>query len=135
MKYFSRKRCKKKCIQGEVNIPFGTSLYSKEHIIYYDDKPVCFDTSQDAFDYFVSDEDGNGLQRANLINWILNSTSSDKVRDKNKYDDIWKMIWSNKDYHKFKRPDNDERWIWYKDFYLASIEDLQSLADDIRSFK
>lgn len=135
MKYITRKRYKKKCIQGYVNIPFGTELESKENMIFYKDKPVCIDTSQDAFDYFVSNEDGNGLQRSNLINWILDNTSFDKIKDKNKYNDIWQMIWSNKYYHKFKRPDNNDVWLWYKDFYLASIEDLKSLVDDIRSIK
>lgn len=135
MKYIARKRYKKKCIQGEVNIPFGTELESLDNILYYKNKPVCTVTSQDAFDYFVSNEDGNGLQRSNLINWILDNTSYDKIKDKNKYDDIWQLIWSKKDYYKFKRPDNDSRWLWYKDFYLASIEDLQSLVDDIRSIK
>ena len=135
MKYIVRKRYKKRCIQGEVNIPFGTELYSVNNIIIYNNKPVCFDTSQDAFDYFVSNEDGNGLQRCNLINWILDNTSFDKIKDKNKYNDIWQMIWSNKYYHKFKRPDNNGVWLWYKDFYLASIEDLKSLVDDIRSIK
>ena len=37
MKYITRKRYKKKCIQGYVNIPFGTELISKENIIYYND--------------------------------------------------------------------------------------------------
>lgn len=135
MKYITRKRYKKKCIQGEVNIPFGTEVESIGNFIIYNNKPVCLDTSQDSFDYFVSNEDGSGLQRSNLINWILDNTSYDKIKDKNKYNNIWQMIWSNKNYHKFKRPDNNERWIWYKDFYLASIEELQLLVDDIRSIK
>lgn len=134
MRYIARKRYKKKCLQGEVNLPFGTELESFGNIIYYNNKPVCIDTSQDAFDYFVSNE-SNGLQRADLINWILDHTDFDKVNDRNKYEKIWNMIWSKEKYHKFKRQDNDERWLWYKDFYTASIDDLQSLVDDIKSVK
>jgi hypothetical protein len=134
MKYIARKRYKKKCIQGEVNIPFGTELSSEKNIIYYKNRPVCFDTSQDALDYFVSNEDNQGLYRIELINWILDHTSN-KIKDKNRYEKIWKMIWSNDKYYKFKRSDNDERWLWYKGFYTASIDDLQMLVDDIKTIE
>ena len=135
MKYMTRKRYKKKCIQGDVNIPFGTELNSIGNMLYYKDKPVCIDTSQDAFDYFVSNEDDNGVQRADLINWILDHTAGDKVKDKNKYERIWKMIWANSRYHRFKRQDNEERWLWYKDFYTAPIDDLQMLVNDIKTIE
>ena len=128
MKYITRKRYKKKCIQGEVNIPFGTQLDTIGNFIIYNNKPVCVDTSQDAFDYFVSNEDGKGLERIELIDWILDHTSNKNK----KYNDIWEMIWSNNYYHKFKREDNDERWLWYKGFYTATIDDLQMLVKDIK---
>jgi len=132
MKYITRKRYKKKCIQGEVNIPFGTEIDSKGNMLIYNEKPLCFDTSQDAFDYFVSNEDNQGLKRIELINWILDHTSFDKIKNKDRYEEIWEMIWSKKKYHKFKREDNNDRWLWYKDFYLASIDDLEQLINDIK---
>ena len=132
MKYIVRKRYKKRCIQGYLNLPFGTKVESYDDIIYYNNKPVCMDTSQDAFDYFVSDDDSQGLERIKLVNWILDHTDIDKVKDKTKYEKIWGMIWSNIKYHKFKRQDINDRWFWDKGFYTAKIEDLQSLVNDIK---
>ena len=61
MKYINRKRYKKKCIQGEVNIPYASEFECNSNgLITYDNKPVCYNTSQDAYDYFARDDGADG---------------------------------------------------------------------------
>lgn len=132
MTYFTRKRYKKKCIQGEVNIPYGTILDSDNNgILYYNYKPVCFNRSQDAFDYFVSNQDGQGKYRAELIDWILEHTK----QGVKKYNEIWEMIWDNLEYQKLRRKDHPDRWLWYTGFYSASIDILEKLKKDIQAIE
>lgn len=132
MKYITRRRYKKKCIQGNVNLPFGTTLYSIGNMIYYNNKPVCLDTSQDAFDYLVSNEDDQGLLRIKLIDYILEHTSSKYQNNNSLYEKIWEKIWSTEKYQKLRRQDHEDRWLWYKEFYIADIDLLQMLVNDIK---
>lgn len=129
MTYFTRKRFKKKCIQGYVNIPYGTLLNVDDTgLLYFNNKPVCYNRSQDAFDYFVSNHDNQGPYRAELISWILQHTNQKTA----KHDDIWKMIWNTHKYDMLRRQDIKTNWIWYKNFYSASIELLEDLKRDIQ---
>ena len=133
--YINRKRYKKKCIQGEVNFPYNTSFICVDNgMILYNNKPVCFNTSQDAYDYFVRNDDGNGLYRGKLIEEILKLTRNDTQKNKDKSQLIWDFLWSNhyiKD--KFKRKDHDDVWLWNHDFYNSSIEDLEMILNTIKN--
>ena len=132
MDYINRKRYKKKCIQGEVNFPYGTHFDCNDSgMILYNNLPVCYNTSQDAFDYFVRNDDNNGTLRGELIEDILRIT---QPKDKNKKDKIWETIWNN-DYirNKFKNKDHDQVWLWNFDFYNAKIEDLKMILSKIKN--
>lgn len=128
MTYFTRKRFKKKCIQGNVNIPYGTVLEYKNNLLYYNNKPVCVISSQDGLDYFVGNQDNQGKVRASLIDWILDHTKQNVSR----YNDIWNMIWNTKEYQILRRQDYPDRWIWYVEFNTAPIELLEKLKNDIQ---
>ena len=133
--YINRKRYKKRCIQGEVNFPYNTSFICVDNgMILYNNKPICFNTSQDAYDYFVRNDDGNGLYRGKLIEEILKLTRNDAQKNKDKRQLIWDLLWSNryiKD--KFKRKDHDDVWLWNHDFYNSSIEDLEMILNTIKN--
>lgn len=131
MKYMTRKRFKGKCIQGEVNIPYGTNLDCVDGLLMYNNKPVCYDTSQNALDYFVSNDDDRGVERAQLIEWVLSHTDRN-YHKKELYDRIWDMLWNNPKYQDYKRLDCPDVWIWYKNFYISPIEKLQELISDIK---
>ena len=131
LNYVSRKRFNKNSLQGNVDIPYGTSLLCINDLLFYNKRPVCYITSQDAFDYFVTDYDNRGILRGQLLEWILLHTSQ-KYHSKDVYDKIWEMIWSTDSYHKFKMSQFVNRWLWSFDFYNAPIEDLQDIVDHIK---
>lgn len=134
MTYFTRRRYKKKCIQGYVNIPYGTILDSDNNgLLYFNMKPVCYNKSQDAFDYFVGNQDGQGEQRAKLVDWILEHTK--KGISKDRYEQIWEMIWNNDLYQNLRRKDHPDRWLWYVEFYSAPISLLEKLKEDIQGIE
>lgn len=133
MRYINRKRFKKKCLQGIVNFPYNTKFDCLNNgMITYNNLPVCFNTSQDALDYFCRDDDGNGIVRGKLIEDILSITTNKK--DKNVYNKIWEYLWDNEEIRKkFKRSDHDDVWLWDFKFYNASIQELQNLLYKIKT--
>jgi len=129
--YINRKRYKKRCIQGELNIPYGTSFECLENgMIVHNNKPICYCTSQDAYDYFCHNDDGKGMERGKLIDKIL-TISRDKKS--HKYDRIWDMLW-NDDYIRitYKRADHDDVWLWNFNFFNADIEELEKILQKIK---
>ena len=130
--YINRKRYKKKCIQGEVNFPFNTKfICTDDGMILYDGKPVCYNTSQDAYDYFVRNDDGQGIKRGELIESIFDLTRNDKAKDKEKRERVWEVLYNDEGIrNKFKRKEHDV-WLWNFDFYNASILELESILSKI----
>ena len=59
-----------KSISGNVNLPVNTECEVINNIIIHDNKPICYITSQNAYDYFSNNTDGKGKQRFNLVNKI-----------------------------------------------------------------
>lgn len=135
MSYITRKRFKKICICGELNLPFNTECQTLGNVIIYNNSPICFTTSQDAYDYFVNNEDNQGLKRAELVNKILKLTSSELRKYPKKeilYNNRWNKIWSTSFMQKYKRADHNDVWLWNYDFYNASIEELEKIYDLIK---
>ena len=40
----------------------------------------------------------------------------------------WGKIWEDALCQKYKRPDQEEHWIWNFDFYNGPVEDLRHIA-------
>ena len=40
----------------------------------------------------------------------------------------WGKIWDDPRCQKYKRPDQEEHWIWNFDFYNGPVEDLRYIA-------
>ena len=135
IEYINRKRFKKKCIQGEVNIPYNTSFICTDNgMILYNNKPVCYNTSQDAYDCFSRNDDGNGILRGELIEKIVDLTRNDRAKDKEKRERAWEILWADDGIrNKFKRKDHDDVWLWNFDFYNAHILELQNILSKIEN--
>ena len=131
-KYINRKRYKKKCISGEVNFPYNTEfLCLDDGMITHNDKPICYNTSQDAYDYFVRNDDNCGMERGKIIEEIFTIT---KNRKSSKYNDIWDMLWNDETIKsKFKNSNHEEVWLWSFDFYNAEINELRTLLYKIKN--
>ena len=130
--YIVNKRFKSKCLSGEINLPYGTRCECEDNLITYKGRPICYATSQNAYDYFSSDDDGNGTKRGDLINAIR--TALAKADDKHQA--RWDKIWDDEDnLGKYRRQDNPDHWLWNFDFYNAPIEDLQYIYNKIKEVR
>lgn len=123
--YITRKRTKLDGIDGAVNIPYGTSVEVVDECLVYQGKRICFVTSQNAFDYFSCNDDGNGLMRGKMVQAIQDILGK---RDKD-YQKRWDKIWNDPKCCPFKIAWFEDHWLWNFDFYNAKIEDLRYIAN------
>lgn len=122
--YLARKRARFEGICGHVNIPYGTTLTVQDGFIMWKGQQVCGITSQNAYDYFTQNDDGRGKERGELLNRIIPKLEK---RDAG-YQARWGKIWEDALCQKYKRPDQEEHWIWNFDFYNGPVEDLRYIA-------
>ena len=66
-KFVARERAKFKGLSGPVNIPWGSVLDEQDGLIFWRGQAVCLTTSQNAYDFFSSDDDGQGRLRGKLV--------------------------------------------------------------------
>ena len=124
MDYICFNRFTQKALCGEVNIPYGTKLDETNNVISYRGNPICYTKSQNAYDYFARNDDGKGLERGKLTAEIIKLLNN---RNDGKYQDRWDRIWGDLSLLKYKRPEQDDYWLWNYDFFNASIEELNRI--------
>ena len=123
-RYIARKRARFKGFDGPVNIPWGASLEVRDAILYWNGAAVCGVSSQNAYDYFSRNDDGNGKLRGQLVGAILSRLER---RDAN-YQARWDRVWESPLCQPYKRPEHEDWWVWNYAFYNAPIPDLQRIA-------
>lgn len=122
--YISRKRARFLGLEGPVNLPCGTSLVEKGGFLCFDGTRICAAGSQNAMDYFVSNQDGEGKERGRLVDAI---TARLAKRDKN-YQARWDKVWRDPLCQRYRRREHEDHWLWDKSFYAAPVEDLKAIA-------
>lgn len=125
MKYITFKRFKGAGLNGDVNIPFGTELSEFENMIYYDKKPLCYATSQNAHEHFARNDDGQGLQRGKLTQTIIATLS----KKDDLYQDRWDNIWEDILCKPYRNTNFDDYWLWNDEFFKAEIDTLKYIAN------
>lgn len=136
MEYIITKRFKDKAICGDVNLPYGTHLYSYAGAIWLDaERPLFYDHAQNAYDYAARDDDGMGLKRGKLIKEIMDRLGKRESRDDPEYQACWDVIWADKSLYRFKREEFDDFWLWNYEFYNAEIADLEYILNKIKEVK
>ena len=128
MEYVCFRRFKDNAICGEVNIPKGSLLYIDNGYLIYNGDTICSNTSQNRYEYFARNDDGNGIVRGELTQKIIKTLAK---RDNN-YQKRWDKIWSDMSLLKFKRDEFDDYWLWNHEFYNAKIEDLKYIYNKIK---
>ena len=123
-RYIARKRPRFKGFDGPVNIPWGASLEVRDAILYWNGAAVCGVSSQNAYDYFSRDDDGQGEFRGKLVGAIKATLEK---RDAG-YQARWNKVWADPRCERYKRPEHEDWWVWNYDFYNAPIPDLQYIA-------
>lgn len=128
MNYIAHRRFKNVAICGCVNIPATTECEEHNGIIYYEKKPICLITSENAHTYFAVNEDGEGLRRGTIIHTI-----NTLLRRKDKcYQDRWDKVWNDELCQKYKRHEHLDHWLWNHEFYNADIGDLEYIENLIQ---
>lgn len=124
MKYITHRRFKSEAICGKVNIPAMSVCEKTGDVIFYNGKPVCFATSENAHQFFARNNDGNGMTRGKLTQAIQNTL---KVRDAH-HQERWNKVWNDPICQKFKRPEDEDYWLWNHEFFQADINELRHIA-------
>ena len=128
MQYITHKRFKDKAICGDVNIPALTICEEHNGMIYYNNKPLCLITSENAHLHFSINEDNNGIRRGELTNKI----NTILRRKDSQHQDRWDRIWEDPLCQKYKRPEHQDHWLWNHEFYNANINDLEYILNLIQ---
>lgn len=126
IRYIARQRAKFKGLSGPVNIPWGAALENEGGFLMWRGEQLCAATSQNAFDFFSHDDDGQGRERGALVTAILA-----RLRPQNPGDDCqarWDKVWGDAICQRYRRPEHADHWIWSYDFYNAPTVDLWHIA-------
>lgn len=125
MDYIAIKRARFFGLSGDVNIPYGTKIGCADGILSIEGKPLCGAHSQNAYDFFARDDDGNGLLRGKLTQAIQKTLAK---RDKD-HQSRWDKVWEDPICQKYKRSEHTDYWLWNHDFFNAGIHDLRHIAN------
>lgn len=131
MKYITYNRFKAKAICGDVNLQALTEVELKGNMLYWQDKPLCVITSENAHKYFARNDDGQGRERG----WLTSKIQTILQKRDNSYQYRWDKIWDDQLCQKYKRKDHQDHWLWNHDFYNADIDDLQYIYNLITGVK
>ena len=124
MRYIVTRRFRGKAICGEVNLPYGTTCEEHDGILVLEDgRKLCADTSQNAYDYFSRDDDGNGLERGKLVHDIMCTLE----RRDAKYQARWNRLWADEGANKLRNTKHEDYWLWSFAFYNADVNELRRI--------
>lgn len=123
MEYITIKRARFNGMSGPVNLPYGTKVHCVNGVLY-SDFALCSDHSQNAYDFFSRNDDGNGLDRGKLAQAIRKTLEK---RDTD-HQTRWDKVWRDRICQKYKRPEHVDYWLWNHDFFNANITDLRYIA-------
>lgn len=120
--YMVRKRCKINGIDGPVNLPYATLVEAVDNTIMYRGKRICFVTSDNGCKYFSHNDDGMAAIRGAYVQSILDALAQSK---KTKENASWKKVCNDSKCLEYRKPAQDDFFLWDWTFYQAPIEDLE----------
>ena len=124
-RYLASKRFRENCLCGCVNLRHGTTLTCDDGGLLHleDGRPVCYDHSQQAYDYFSINNDGQGLARGSLVAEIRARLAKKDRR----YQARWDKLWADAGANLLRSRAHQDHWIWGYAFYTAPVEELQRI--------
>lgn len=126
MEYIVCKKLVGKFICGDVILPYGSKCCEHGGIIYHEDKPICYTTSDIAHKHFARNDDGYGGERGKLLQEIMRRLNG-KVNQA-----AWNRVWGDLSIRKYKRKEHADYWLWNHDFFNAPIEDLEYILKVVK---
>lgn len=146
MQYIAHRRFRGIALnKRRINIPFGSECESSNGILYYNGAQLMTERSENCYQYFARNDDGNGLRRGKLTQeilkllrplsypgevlpqWQVNAIANNRAFLQR----TWDRIWGNLRLRKFKRIEFADHWTWNHDFYNAAISDLEYILNII----
>lgn len=124
MYYITIKRAKFLAISGCVNIPYGTKIDCTNGLLSIEGNLLCGNHSQNAYEFFSRNDDGNGLKRGKLTQAIIKTLA----KQDNNHQVRWDKVWSDQICQKYKRIECTDYWLWNHDFFNAEVTDLYHIA-------
>ena len=106
----------------KIHLKKGAHVELKEdRILYYKGQPLHYITSHMGHKYFVRDDDHQGWVRYKLQKEILRLCAAHSAPG-----DTWgDRLWQTPQMQVYRRPENEDRWLWNQRFYDAKIEELE----------
>lgn len=122
MRYITARRYRGPSLGGEVNLPALTPVELRgDGVLYLGEKPLHYAASQRGHDYFARDDDGRGRERFRLCREIIKMCARHSAPG-----DPWgARLWETPALQAYRRPENDQRWLWNQRFFDAPVEELQ----------
>lgn len=124
MEYITIKRARFNSLFGIVNIPYGTRIDCIGGVLTIEGNQLCSNLSQNAYEFFACNDDGNGLERGKLTQAIQKNL----VKRDSQHQIRWDKVWGDTICQKYKRKEHADYWLWNHDFYNAEIADLHHIA-------
>ena len=121
--YIVRRRARFLSICGPVNLPYGPEVSSDGAFLTVNGEKLCCITSQNAYDFFSRNDDGNGLERGKLVHDIMCTLE----RRDAKYQSRWDRLWADEGANKLRRTDHEDYWLWSYAFYNADVNELRRI--------
>ncbi len=152
MQYIAHRRFRGVTLNKKhINIPFGSECESSNGILYYNGSRLMTERSENCYQYFARNDDGNGLRRGKLTQeilkllrplsypakvppqWTVMSQRQINAIAENRafLQRAWERIWGDLRLRKFKRVEFADHWTWNHDFYNAAISDLEYILNII----
>ena len=148
MKYIVCKWFKSKGIGGNFNLKKGSTCNEIDGVIYHNNSPICYKTSDNAFEFFARNDDGYGKERFDLSHQIIDKIKNYVFEDN---EELWAIRKSDmtdeqknkainelqskssqaydiirEHYPNFLRQGMD---VFTFDFFNAAIEDLEKVKE------
>ena len=121
--YIVRRRARFLSICGPVNLPYGTEVSSDGAFLTVNGEKLCSITSQNAYDFFSRNDDGNGLERGKLVHDIMCTLE----RRDAKYQSRWDRLWADEGANKLRSTKHEDYWLWSFAFYNADVNELRRI--------
>lgn len=99
MTYIIHDRFKGEALCGPVNLKATSLCWMVDGIIYYEGRPLCYTTSENAYEHIARDDDGCGMQRGQLTTAIKRRLAK---RD-DRYQERWDRVWADPMCQRFRR--------------------------------
>lgn len=123
--------------EKHITIKKGTEVFCENNILFYNDLTICLCNSYDSHRHFCLNEDGNGIERGQLIENINNSLKTRYNNAINKkypsslqrWNNTYIRLINNVIVQKYLKNTGANNIYWNNNYYSAPITDLQEIKN------